>query len=113
VSYHCTENSYIITIAVQIPLSYSQTPKWRPSSILAEAARICYNSVWGSVGGGGALISTALLAQAMRHQVALGYTAADLVLVYQSGVSFLSFHLSLSRDNYYISEQIQKKIGGN
>jgi hypothetical protein len=30
--------------------------------------------------GGGALISTTLLAQAMRHQIAPGCTAADLVL---------------------------------
>ncbi len=40
VSYHCTENSYMITIAVQIQLPCSQAPKWRPSSILAEVARI-------------------------------------------------------------------------
>ncbi len=31
VSYHCTENSYMITVAVQIQLLYSQTPKWRLS----------------------------------------------------------------------------------
>jgi hypothetical protein len=43
----------MITIAVQIQLQYSQAPKWRPSSILAEAARICYNPAVGSVWGGG------------------------------------------------------------
>ena len=40
VSYPCTKNSYMITVAVQIQLPYSQTPKWRPSSILSEVARI-------------------------------------------------------------------------
>jgi hypothetical protein len=75
----------MITIAVQIQLQHSQAPKWRPSSILAEAARICYNSCCGEcVGGEGALISTALPAQAMRYAVALGYTAADLVLFISS-----------------------------
>ncbi len=32
--------SYMITVAVQIQLPYSQTPKWRPSSTLGEVARI-------------------------------------------------------------------------
>ncbi len=40
VSYHYTENLYMITIAVQIQLPYSQAPKWRPSSTLGEVARI-------------------------------------------------------------------------
>ncbi len=61
-SYHCTENSYIITIAVQIQLQYLQAPKRRLSSILAEAARICYNPAVGSVwGGGGGEVSLQLI----------------------------------------------------
>jgi hypothetical protein len=51
VSYHCTQNLYMITIAVQIQLQHSQAPKWRPSSILAEAAKnwlkSCLGGVWG------------------------------------------------------------------
>ena len=43
----------------------------------------------GCGGGGGALISTPLQAQAMRHHVAPGCTAADLVL-FISPVSFSS-----------------------
>ncbi len=39
-SYHCTKNSYMITVAVQIQLPYSQTPKWRLSSTLGEVAKI-------------------------------------------------------------------------
>ncbi len=39
VSYHCTENLYMITTAVQIQLQHFQAPKWRPSSTLAEVAR--------------------------------------------------------------------------
>ncbi len=35
------QNSYMITVAVQIQLSYSQTPKWRPSSTFGKAAKIC------------------------------------------------------------------------
>ncbi len=64
--------------------------------------------VWG---GWGALISTAPLAQAMRHPVALGYTAADFVLVYQSGVSFLSFHLSLCRQSCTVVDKNAHTIG--
>jgi hypothetical protein len=54
-------------------------------------------------GGGGGLISAALLARATRHAVALGYTAAGLIHVYQLNVSFLSFHLSLCRGELYSS----------
>jgi hypothetical protein len=112
VSYHCTEISYIITIAVQIQLQYSQAPKWRPSSILAEAARNWLKILFGGVcGGGGALISTALLARAMRHPVAPGYTAAGLIHVYQSGVSFLSFHLSLCRESCTVVDKNAHTIG--
>jgi hypothetical protein len=33
--------SDMITVAVQIQLSYSQTPKWRPSSTFGKATKIC------------------------------------------------------------------------
>ncbi len=57
-SYHCPENSYMITKAVQIRL---QAPKWRPSSPLAEVAENCPKSAMGSawVGGGGEEIDAA------------------------------------------------------
>ncbi len=81
---------------------------------MAEAARICYNPAMGSVrvwGGGGALISTALLAWAISHPVATGYTAAGLIHVYQSGVSFLSFHLSLCRESCTVVDKNAHTIG--
>ncbi len=53
--------------------------------------------------GGGGLISAALIARATRHAVAVGYTAAGLIHVYQLNVSFLSFHLSLCRGELYSS----------
>ncbi len=52
-SYHCTENLHMITIAVQIQLQHSQAPKWRPSLILAEVTENCYNPAMGSVWVGG------------------------------------------------------------
>jgi hypothetical protein len=42
----------MITKAVQIQLQHFQAPKWRPSSLLAEAAENCSNSAMGSTWGG-------------------------------------------------------------
>jgi hypothetical protein len=42
-------------------------------------------------------VSAPLPAQAMRAQVASGYTAGATISCYQSSVSFLLFHLSLYR----------------
>ena len=57
----------------------------RLSSTFGEAAKICskFNGGgggWGRVRGG-VLVSAPLPAQAMRAQVASGYTAADIILV--------------------------------
>ncbi len=76
-SYHCTENSYIITIAVQIQLQHFQAPKWRPSSILVEVAENCYNPAMGSVwvgGGGGVSLQLILITwpQAVRQMRGVG-----------------------------------------
>ncbi len=38
-SYLWAKNSYMITVAVQNQLSYSQPPKWRPSSTSGEVAK--------------------------------------------------------------------------
>jgi hypothetical protein len=47
-----------------------------------EAAKICSKSNGGGGGvRGGVLVSAPLPAQAMRAQVASGYTAADIILV--------------------------------
>ncbi len=54
-SYHCIENSYMITIAVQIQLQHFWAPKWRPSSTLAKIAKNWSQSsgvVRGRGGGG-------------------------------------------------------------
>ncbi len=48
---HCTKNSYIITIAVQIQLQHFWAPKWRPSSTLAEIAKNWSQSAGGVRGG--------------------------------------------------------------
>jgi hypothetical protein len=70
----------MITVAVQNQLSYSQPPKWRPSSTSGEVAKI-YPKSNGGGGGGGVLVSAPLPAQAIRAQVASGYTAGDTILV--------------------------------
>jgi hypothetical protein len=49
----------MITVAVQIQLSYSQTPEWRPSSTLGEAAKIRPLSY----GGGGETVGGAEMAR--------------------------------------------------
>jgi len=70
----------MFTVAVQNQLSYSKSPKWRPFSTFGEAAKICSKSNGGGRGSGGVLVSAPLPAQAMRAQVASGYTAADIIV---------------------------------
>ncbi len=97
-SYHCTENSYMITIAVQIQLPYLQAPKWRLSLTLDEVARILLKSCWGGVGEGGGSDKHSSPSAGHEAPSSSRLYSCWPRSVYRSGVSFLSFHLSLYRE---------------
>jgi hypothetical protein len=104
----------MITVAVQIQLSHSQSPKWRPSSTFNEVTEKRSKSNGGGrgvKGEGGDLVSAPLPVQAMRAQEASGYTAADTIPCYQSNVSFLPFHLSLYRSGWTVVDKNAHTIG--